>query len=75
MKNECCAHKIEFGPFAEVLDRATEKMVGEVLTILEAVIPGERQVEATKVSVKQAVWRFNRNLKTNLEEKILQGDE
>lgn len=58
-----CVHKLEYSPAIEVLDKNTEKLVGEILTILEAVIPGDRQAEATKATIKQAVWRFNRGVK------------
>jgi len=62
-----CAHTVEFGPATKLLDEKTEKMIGEVLTILEAVIPGDRQTDATKSTVKKIIWNFNREVKSGFE--------
>jgi len=70
-----CAHSIGFGEFADEMNKKTEKMIGEILTTLEAAIPGDRQCTATKALVKQVVWKFNKEIKTSLEEKILNSGE
>ena len=62
-----CAHKVSLGDLNKLLDEKTEKMVGEVLTILEAVIPGDRQTDATKATVKKILWGFNRDVKSGCE--------
>ena len=65
-----CAFTVGFGEFTDELNKKTEKMIGEILTTLEATIPGDRQCVASKALVKQIVWKFNKDVKTCLEEKI-----
>ncbi len=62
-----CAHNVEFAEIVKVVDAKTEKAVGEIMTILEAVIPGDRQAEASKATVKRILWSMNRDVKMELE--------
>ena len=70
-----CEYKIGFGPAAKILDERTERMVGEILTIIEAVVSNDRQVEATKAVVKKYIWNFNRDVKNSFEELIKAEDQ
>ena len=69
-----CAHKVDLSGLIKLLDEKTEKLVGEVLTIIEAVVPGDRQAEATKVAVKKLLWGFNREMKSGID-KIVSSEE
>ena len=70
-----CVHKANLGAVTKLLNERTEKMVGEVLTILEAVIPGDRQAEATKSTVKKILWNFNRDVVSGLDGMITTSAE
>jgi len=71
-----CAFTIEFGEFTDEFNRKTEEMIGRILTTLEASIPGDRQCTATKALVKQEIWKFNKDIKVSIEEKIkLNGEK
>ena len=70
-----CAYKVGVGEVTKLLDEKTEKMIGEVLTILEAVITGDRQAEATKSTIKKIMWSFNREVKTGIEGKMISEGE
>lgn len=70
-----CAHNIEFGNLMKILNDRTEKMVGEVLTIIEAVVSGDRQAEATKSTIKKLIWAFNRDLKAEIEKCKVSNEE
>jgi len=71
-----CAYKVGVGEVTKLLDEKTEKMVGEVLTILEAVITGDRQADATKSTVKKIMWSFNREVKSGLDGLMIsEGDK
>jgi hypothetical protein len=56
-ENAGCAFVVEYAKMNEVLTKETEKMVGEILTIIEASMPDGSSREATKSLVKQSVWR------------------
>jgi uncharacterized FlaG/YvyC family protein len=65
---ESCVQKIDYPKVVEIIDKNTNDVVGEVLTFLEAVVPEERRVEAAKSTIKQMLWRFNKNVKYTLSE-------
>ena len=65
-----CAHSIGFGEFADEMNKKTEKMIGEILTTVEASTPGDRQCTAAKALIKQIIWKFNKEIKLSIEEKI-----
>jgi hypothetical protein len=44
------------------LDIQTKRMVGEVMNLLEASLPDVPATIALKKSIKQAMWRTNRNV-------------
>ena len=48
------------------LDIQTKRMVGEVMNLLEASLPGVPATVALKKSIKQAMWRTNRNVQDDL---------
>ena len=62
-----CAQNIEFIKATEIVDEESNKLVGDILTLLEAIIPSDRQMEATKSNVKKMVWRWNSNVKVKFE--------
>lgn len=70
-----CAYNVEIGPLVKLLDERTEKLVGEVLTLLEAVIPGDRQLDASKKTIKQLIWGFNRDVKKGCDEMMNKVEE
>ena len=63
-----CAHSIEYGQATKVLDDYSAKLVGEVLTVVEAVVPEGSQRDATRTLIKKAIWQFNRNVKSGFDE-------
>ena len=60
--------KCMIGELASYLNKDTERLVGEVMILLEAVISNDRQVEATKAVVKQTIWKFNKSIRERYEE-------
>jgi len=66
-----CAYKmdISFAEYSRILIENTEKLVGEILTVLEIIDLTEVQEKAVKSMVKQAIWRFCNVMKSNLEPK------
>ena len=48
------------------LDIQTKRMVGEVMNLLEASLPDTSATTALKKSIKQAMWRTNRNLQDDV---------
>ena len=52
-----CQQLIEYGPLSAALKADNEKMLGELLTFIEAVLPAGKQCEAVKSNVKQIIWR------------------
>jgi hypothetical protein len=60
-----CGNVIEFSELSRILDAKTERMVGKILTIIEAIVPGDRQADASKATVKSIIWDFNRDVKSS----------
>ena len=48
------------------LDIQTKRMVGEVMNLLEASLPDVPATIALKKSIKQALWRTNRNIQDDV---------
>jgi|TARA_R110000744_G_scaffold359515_1_gene466838 hypothetical protein len=48
------------------LDIQTKRMVGEVMNLLEASLPDTSATTALKKSIKQAMWRTNRNIQDDV---------
>ena len=48
------------------LDVQTKRMVGEVLTLMEASLPDTPATTALKKSIKQAMWRTSRNIQEDV---------
>ena len=48
------------------LDIQTKRMVGEVMTLMEASLPDTPATTALKKSLKQAMWRTNRNIQEDV---------
>ena len=48
------------------LDIQTKRLVGEVMNLLEASVPNSSATEALKKSIKQALWRTNRNIQDDV---------
>ena len=61
-----CPNKIRFDSIISKLDLETEKLVGEVLTILESSLADNRQCFAAKRMAKKAIWQLNHNIKDHL---------
>ena len=48
------------------LDVQTKRLVGEVMNLLEASVPNSSATDALKKSIKQALWRTNRNIQDDM---------
>ena len=48
------------------LDNLGSDLLGELLTIVEAIVPEKQRVESAKSLVKQALWRRVNELKSRL---------
>ena len=48
------------------LDVQTKRMVGEVMTLMEASLSDSPATTALKKSIKQAMWRTNRNIQEDV---------
>jgi|TARA_R110002110_G_scaffold342_5_gene1287 hypothetical protein len=48
------------------LDIHTKRMVGEVMTLLEASLFDTTATTALKKSIKQTIWRTNRNVQSDV---------
>ena len=48
------------------LDVQTKRMVGEVMPLMEASLSDTPATTALKKSIKQAMWRTNRNIQDDL---------
>ena len=48
------------------LDIQTKRMVGEVMNLIEASLPDTPATTALKKSIKQAMWRTNRNVEDDV---------
>ena len=69
-----CAHRIEYPSLVKLLDEGTERLVGETLTLLEAIMPEGTSRDAAKRMAKQSIWQFNRSVKAEVE-KIMVSEE
>ena len=47
-------------------DIQTKRMVGEVMNLMEASLPDSVATNALKKSIKQALWRTNRNIQDDV---------
>ena len=57
------------------LDIQTKRMVGEVMNLIEASLPDVPATIALKKSIKQAMWRTNRNVQDDLNSMSFQNME
>ena len=48
------------------LDIHTKRMIGEVMNLMEASLPDITATTALKKSIKQAMWRTNRNVQDDV---------
>ena len=48
------------------LDIQTKRMVGEVMNLIEASLPDSPATVALKKSIKQTMWRTNRNVQDDV---------
>ena len=48
------------------LDVQTKRMVGEVMTLIEGSLTDAPTTTALKKSIKQAMWRTNRNIQADV---------
>ena len=48
------------------LDVQTKRMVGEVMTLIEGSLTDAPKTTALKKSIKQAMWRTNRNIQDDV---------
>ena len=48
------------------LDIQTKRMVGEIMTLMEASLSDTSATTALKKSIKQAMWRTNRNIQEDV---------
>ena len=54
------------GGVLQSLDIQTKRMVGEVMNLMEAALPDSVATNALKKSIKQALWRTNRNIQDDV---------
>ena len=54
---DSCVQKIGYPVIVETIKNSTDKCVGEILTIIESVLPEGKSCNATKLLCKQAIWR------------------
>ncbi len=54
------------GGVLQSLDVQTKRMVGEVMNLMEASLPDSVATSALKKSIKQAMWRTNRNVQDDV---------
>ena len=54
------------GGVLQSLDIQTKRMVGEVMNLMEASLPDSVATNALKKSIKQALWRTNRNIQDDV---------
>ena len=57
---------VYIGGVYQSLDIQTKRMVGEVMTLLEASLEETPATLALKKSIKQAIWRTNRSIQEDL---------
>ena len=57
------------------LDVQTKKMVGEIMTLLEGSLADAPTTTALKKSIKQAMWRTNRNIQDDVTSMAFKTEE
>ena len=57
------------------LDVQTKRMVGEVMTLIEGSLTDATTTTALKKSIKQAMWRTNRNIQDDVTSMAFNTDE
>jgi len=62
-----CIEYVEYGKLINVLRDCNDKLLGELLTFVEAVISSEKQAEAVKSNVRQIVYKNQRLVKTTID--------
>ena len=59
-------HNVYLNGVLQSLDIQTKRMVGEVMNLIEASLPDTSATKAFKKSIKQAMWRTNRNIQDDV---------
>tara|TARA_R100000458_G_C8202955_1_gene192905 strand:- start:227 stop:463 length:237 start_codon:yes stop_codon:yes gene_type:complete len=59
-------HSVYLNGVLQSLDVQTKRMVGEVMNLMEGSLPETSATTALKKSIKQAMWRTNRNIQDDL---------
>ena len=59
-------HNVYLNGVLQSLDIQTKRMVGEVMNLIEASLPDSSATTALKKSIKQAMWRTNRNIQDDM---------
>ena len=59
-------HSVYLNGVLQSLDIQTKRMVGEVMNLMEASLPDSVATNALKKSIKQALWRTNRNIQDDV---------
>lgn len=59
-------HSVYLNGVLQSLDIQTKRMVGEVMNLMEGSLPETIATTALKKSIKQAMWRTNRNIQDDL---------
>ena len=59
-------HSVYLNGVLQSLDIQTKRMVGEVMNLMEGSLPETIAPTALKKSIKQAMWRTNRNIQDDL---------
>ena len=54
------------------LDIQTNRMVGEIMNLIEASLPDSLPTTALKKSIKQAIWRSSRNIQIDMNSMIIE---
>tara|TARA_Y100000034_G_scaffold89932_1_gene108287 strand:- start:157 stop:378 length:222 start_codon:yes stop_codon:yes gene_type:complete len=57
------------------LDIQTKRMVGEVMNLIEGALPDSPATTALKKSIKQSMWRANRNVQDDTNSLSFQNGE
>ena len=57
------------------LDVQTKRMVGEVMTLIEGSLTDAPTTTALKKSIKQAMWRTNRNIQDDVTSRAFKTEE
>ena len=59
-------HSVYLNGVLQSFDIQTKRMVGEVMNLMEGSLPETIATTALKKSIKQAMWRTNRNIQDDL---------